>query len=163
MKHKRLINHLISLVIALGLVSWLHAAPTPATHEQNLPIVAQQANGDAPVLLVEHDTGFVSATTWHGRFFLVYQTRPDGHAHFVEHVGHNTLADVDDPLIRVVLAQMLPARAPPSPAFDLPGPKQGSASLVADETYIRIYYTGRAPGDLTGPFYVWWVPYTPTP
>lgn len=110
-----------------------------------LPIIsAQAAAGTSLVKLVDHDCGFVTAVNVGGHFFVGYQTRPDGHVHIAEDIG-DKLVEVADP----ALARAL------SPHFELPGPKQGSLSLVSDGGYIRAYFTGRAEDDPSGPFFVW--------
>jgi hypothetical protein len=110
-----------------------------------LPVVgAQVAAGTSLVKLVDQDCGFVSAVNVGGRFFVGYQTRPDGHVHIAEDTGEKLVPVTDPTLVRAL-----------SPAFELPGPKQGSLSLVGDGTYIRAYYTGRDASDPSGPFFVW--------
>lgn len=108
-----------------------------------LPVVPAQTVNSAPFLLQDGDHGFVSVAQVGGHWYVGYQTRPDGRLHIAEDVGA-ALVDVPSPLARSLL-----------PSFDAEGPKQGSASLASDGPYLRIYYTGRAPGDPTGPFKLW--------
>lgn len=142
-------RYIYAVLLAVFAVLIGHAIAAPQPLYLN-PIGRQ---GTAPpVLLVDHDCGFVSAVNAQGRFFVSYQTRPDGHVHVAEDVG-DKLVDLADPFAQ-----------PPSvaaPAFELPGPKQGSASMVADGAKIRLYYTGRAPGDEAGEFKVWKLIVTP--
>lgn len=143
MKHRSLIALALIAAFLLGQLS--HAA-APSIR---LPIVgAQIAQGAKLDKLVDRDCGFVSALSIDGRFFVGYQTRPDGHVHIAEDLG-DRLVDVADPALAQTLRQLV------APSFDLPGPKQGSLSMVADGQYIRAYFTGRAADDPSGPFYVW--------
>lgn len=110
------------------------------------PHVANGAVAIRLVKLVDHDAGFVNAVaTSDCRYFVDYQTRPDGHVHLTEQIG-----DVLVP--RQVLTDTL-TLAPQ--ATELPGPKQGAVSQVTCGGELRTYFTGRAIGDLSGPFYVW--------
>lgn len=132
------------LLVALG---WNLGIGAAALSRSYLPLVAAQS--DAPVLLQDGDHGFVSAAQVSGRWYVGYQTRPDGRLHIAEDTG-SALVDVPAPLAETL-----------APSFDAPGPKQGSAALVADGTRLRIYYTGRAVGDATGPFKLWRMVITP--
>lgn len=58
---------------------------------------------------------------------------------------------VDAPAWQVLLCEDLgDALGPPLGSF--PGPKEGDFSLEADIGGIWVYYTGRLPGDPSGPF-----------
>lgn len=133
-------------LLGIGLVS---AQPVPAA--LSFPVVGNQAQPSASLdRMVDVDCGFVTATAApDGRIFVAYQTRPDGTVWLAEDKGPY-FAKIAIP----------PVNAPPiiQPQGDddgLPGPKQGSASVVVIGGVMRVYFTGRAVGDLTGPFYVW--------
>ena len=132
------------LLVALG---WNLALGTAALSRQYLPIVAAQSS--APVMLHDGDHGLISAAQVAGRWYVAYQTRPDGRLHIAEDTG-SALVDVPAPAQQALL-----------PSFEPPGPKQGSSALVADGSSLRIYYTGRSVGDPTGPFKLWRMVVTP--
>jgi hypothetical protein len=97
-----------------------------------------------PTKLVDHDCAFVAVldvldtrhsdiNTTATRRFVAYATRPDFHITIHEETAGGLSA----------------------PLATLPGPKQGSVSLLAGIDKIEAYYTGRAEGDLSGPFVAW--------
>lgn len=129
---------------------FLLGSASATTTALRLPIVGAQAQMSVSLTkMVDADCGFVAASlSPNGRIFVAYQTRPDGTVYLAEDKGPH-FAKIDIP----------PIGAPPiiQPQGDdgLPGPKQGSASIVVVNGVMHVYYTGRAEGDLTGPFYVW--------
>ena len=132
------------IAFLIGTALGIAAAVAPA--RLFFPHVANGAVTTRLVKLIDHDAGFVNAVaTPDCRYFVDYQTRPDGHVHLTEQVG-------DVLISRQVLTDTL-ALAPA--AAELPGPKQGAVSQTACGGEIRTYFTGRAPDDLSGPFYVW--------
>jgi hypothetical protein len=58
---------------------------------------------------------------------------------------------VDAPAWQVLVCEDLGESLGP-PLGQFPGPKEGSATIEAGIGYLDVRYTGRAVGDLTGPF-----------
>lgn len=130
-------------VVFAFLLGQAAAAPTPI--RAFFPAVHNGAVATRLVKLVDHDAGSVNAVaTPDCRYFVDYQTRPDGHVHLTEQVG-DILRERD------VLTDTLAM----APLGALPGPKQGAVSQVTCGGELRTYFTGRAPDDLSGPFFVW--------
>lgn len=142
---KRYIYTLAALLVFM-LSYTAYAAPAPL----RLPIVGASMQPSVSLTrLVDVDCGFVTATAApDGRIFVAYQTRPDGTVWLAEDKG-DYLAKIAIPPIG------MPPIIQPQGDDGLPGPKQGSASIVVVGSVMHVYYTGRAEGDLSGPFYVW--------
>lgn len=143
-------TRLLTTIAALFLFLLGMRVQAAAPQHTHLPTIGNQAQPSVNLTkMVDQDCGFVEAwPTDDGRIFVAYQTRPSGTVYLAEDKG-DYLAKIDIP----------PVGAPPiiQPGADdgLPGPKQGSVSLFERDGVLYIYYTGRAEGDLTGPFYLW--------
>lgn len=167
MRHlrKRLLAALVALLImpglpiAIGTAAYVLNQPAAATSVY-APVIRTPFKAMAdPVKIVNHDLGFINGVNMGGTFYVAYQLRPEGQVIVATHTVTG-LIPLDD--VSLVLSQALSSQGE-TPNLALPGPKQGSVSLVQNGQLLRIYFTGREEGDPTGPFYGWYWDIDPTP
>lgn len=151
---------LFLLLLTITLTGAVQAHTPTASTQAWLPRVGGNQLPPGPTILVPHDTGFVNAVRVQGRFYVGYQLRPQGQVVVAEDTPTG-LVPLPEPSDLLTRALAITNTIDPDPRLSLPGPKQGSLSMVEDGSSIRMYYTGRAPEDPDGPFYVWRLIYTP--
>jgi hypothetical protein len=89
------------------------------------------------------------------RYFVAYATRPDFRLTVAEDVDGVLVSVPDVPVaLQVALGAVL-GDGGSSPAWAPDNPKNGVVSLIPIPGGLRVYYTGRRPGEPTGPFLLW--------
>ena len=137
----------IALVYASMLLGVFIAQAAPV-NRLLFPTIANGAPQPRLIKLIDHDAGAVNAVaTPDCRYFVDWQSRPDGTVYATEHIG--------DRLVPRAVAVVSATAVLAPQASDLPGPKQGSVSQVVCGGELRTYFTGRAEGEPSGPFFVW--------
>jgi hypothetical protein len=145
------------LLIALGGNLALAAAP----YIGYLPVVYGAAEAQlqtTPVILVDADAVLNNAVAMQDtrpgaaigarRFFVAYALVPVYKLRVAEDVN-GVLVDLPQ------VPAALQAALAPGPAWSPDNPKNGGAVLVPVPGGLRIYYTGRKPGNPTGVFPLW--------